>query len=154
MLELKSLYSGYKSAIILKDINISIKDSESIVLIGRNGAGKTTLLRTILGLNKVIDGSIYFYGKNINKLKPYDRIRLGLGYVPQGRKLFPYLTVKENLFTAKNAFTAKKHTIFPNFYDYFDYILSLFPSLIGLLSDSFFRVSKPLIFKYLRSNSK
>jgi len=134
MLELKSVYSGYSSAMVIKNINIDIKDSENIAFVGRNGTGKTTLLRTIVGLNKVMSGDIYLYGKNITKLKPYDRIRMGIGYTPQGRKLFPYLTVKENLLTAKDVFMYKKHTIFPNFYDYFDYILTLFPSLIGLLN--------------------
>ncbi len=66
-------------------------------MLGRNGVGKSTLLRTLMGLVPAKSGQVVFEGKNITAVKPYERVRAGMGYVPQGREIFPRLTVEENL---------------------------------------------------------
>ena len=76
-----------------------IKKGMITCIMGKNGMGKTTLLETIIGHHYPYLGNINYNGKNIEKLLPYERAKLGLAYVPQGREIFPRLTVKENLFT-------------------------------------------------------
>jgi urea transport system ATP-binding protein len=82
--------------------------AQTASLLGRNGVGKTTLLRTIVGLHPVLDGKIVFQGEDITKVPAFDRARRGIGYVPQGRGIFPYLTVEENLRVAFSAFSKRK----------------------------------------------
>jgi len=82
---------------ILRKINLYVKKGEIVGLLGRNGAGKTTTIKAIIGLRKVIKGKIIFDGKNITNLSPEKRIILGIGYQPEDIKIFPDLTVKENL---------------------------------------------------------
>jgi urea transport system ATP-binding protein len=76
---------------------MSIAPGESVTLLGRNGVGKSTLLRTIVGLHPVAKGSISFFQEDVTKSPSYRRARLGIGYVPQGRGIFPHLSVEENL---------------------------------------------------------
>ncbi len=134
MLKLEKISSGYNSVMVVNNVSMNIKDSESILIAGRNGVGKTTLIRSIVGLNMLMNGKIYFHTSDISALPAYHRVNMGIGYVPQGRRLFPYLTVMENLLTAKNAFISKKHTSFLGFDDFLNYIISLFPNIIGLLN--------------------
>jgi len=82
---------------ILRKINLYVKKGEIVGLLGRNGAGKTTTIKAIIGLRKVIKGKIIFDGKDITNLSPEKRIILGIGYQPEDIKIFPDLTVKENL---------------------------------------------------------
>jgi urea transport system ATP-binding protein len=82
---------------VLSAIGLRVDASESVALLGRNGVGKTTLLRTIIGLHKAGGGRISFDDRAIDDLPAYRRARLGIGYVPQGRGIFPHLTVEENL---------------------------------------------------------
>lgn len=133
MLSIQSISSGYGQTLILKDIEISLSSSEYLLITGRNGVGKTTLMRTIMGLNKVMSGKIMFNSVDITFYKPHERARMGLGYVPQGRRLFPYLTVQENLLVSKSTFMNRKSRIFVSFEDMLDFIYGLFPILIKLL---------------------
>ena len=94
-------------------------------IMGKNGMGKTTLLETIIGHHKPYLGQINYNGENISKLLPYERAKLGLAYVPQGREIFPRLTVKENLFTGLS--------IKNNDYKLDTEVLSLFPILSEML---------------------
>src|SRR5690606_13478010 len=89
-------------------ISFEIKENGLTALLGRNGAGKTTLLRSLLGLVHIRDGSILYEGKNIVRVDTAGRIARGIGYVPQGRDIFPRLTVKENLLVGAAARKAPK----------------------------------------------
>jgi len=97
MLTVKNLNQYYGGSHILRDLNFEIPPGKVTALLGRNGVGKTTLLRTLMGLVPAKTGEINFFGNNITQAKPYERVRTGIGYVPQGREIFPRLTVAENL---------------------------------------------------------
>ncbi|WP_319573888.1 urea ABC transporter ATP-binding subunit UrtE [uncultured Desulfobacter sp.] len=97
MLTIENLNQYYAESHTLWDLSLSIKEKCCTCLMGRNGVGKTTLLNCIMGLVPVKSGAIYFQGDNIIKKKAEHRAGLGIGYVPQGRQIFPLLTVEENL---------------------------------------------------------
>jgi urea transport system ATP-binding protein len=97
MLNVSGLNQYYGGSHILRDIGFDIPAGKITVLLGRNGVGKTTLLKTLMGLVPAARGNITFEGTEITRLAPYYRARAGLGYVPQGREIFPRLTVEENL---------------------------------------------------------
>jgi branched-chain amino acid transport system ATP-binding protein len=97
MLEIKNLCSGYGRIPILNKISFEIMEGEAVGVLGHNGMGKTTLLKTIVGEIKSTDGEIKFNGHDITNMETYKRSRLNLGYVPQGREIFPQLSVLENL---------------------------------------------------------
>ena len=97
MLTISNLNQYYGGSHILRDVNIEIPKGACTTILGRNGVGKTTLLKCLVGLVPIRGGSLSFEGKSIAALPPYERARLGIGYVPQGREIFPRLTVEENL---------------------------------------------------------
>jgi urea transport system ATP-binding protein len=97
MLRVEHLHVAYGESLILRDVNLSLPPGQVVCLMGRNGVGKTTLLKSMMGLLAPRAGSIMFDGEDITRLKPERRARRGMGYVPQGREIFPYLTVQENL---------------------------------------------------------
>jgi urea transport system ATP-binding protein len=97
MLQVEHIDASYDGSRILRDVSFEVKPRELVCLMGRNGVGKSTTLKSIVGLLKIGAGSIKLDGKELNGLKPYDRARSGIGYVPQGRDIFPNLTVLENL---------------------------------------------------------
>jgi urea ABC transporter ATP-binding protein UrtE len=96
-LETSNLRSGYGGKPVLQGVNFKLNKSEVIAVIGRNGAGKSTLMKTLIGLLPTQQGEMLFCGKKIQNLACHHRARLGLGYVPQGRDVFPRMTVAENL---------------------------------------------------------
>ena len=96
-LELKDVHTFYDTSHILFDVSLVANEGESVCVLGRNGAGKTTTLKTIMGLARATHGSISFNGKALVGLEPYEIARLGVGYVPDERLIFPDLTVRENL---------------------------------------------------------
>ncbi|MDQ8180493.1 urea ABC transporter ATP-binding subunit UrtE [Pelagicoccus sp. SDUM812005] len=97
LLSVRDVYAGYDESMILKGVSIDVPEKKAVALLGRNGTGKTTLLNTILGLVATKKGTIEFTGSMMQKLAPDVRARMGIGYVPQGRDIFPGLTVWENL---------------------------------------------------------
>jgi len=97
MLEVENLTSGYGMVQILWDVSFKIKEKEIVCIIGPNGAGKTTLVRTIIGLLPTKSGTTRFKGENIEKLPPYEIVKRGVTLIPEGREIFPRMTVDENL---------------------------------------------------------
>jgi len=97
MLNVKNINQYYGGSHILRDVSIEAQLGKVTVILGRNGVGKTTLLKSLMGLVAIKTGSIELDGKPIQKATPYERARLGLGFVPQGREIFGRLTVEENL---------------------------------------------------------
>jgi len=97
MLEVAGLAVSYEGSRILRGVNLAVPDRSLVCLMGRNGVGKTTTLKSIIGLAKTNAGTIKFGGRELTGLPPEDRARAGLAYVPQGRDIFPNLTVWENL---------------------------------------------------------
>src|SRR5215831_12260105 len=97
LLQLNSIRAGYGSIEVLKGISLEVNEREIVTIIGANGAGKTTTLMCISGINRPRAGEISFEGRNINGLAPHEIVRSRLAQSPEGRKIFPRLTVLENL---------------------------------------------------------
>jgi urea transport system ATP-binding protein len=97
VLNVKNLSAYYDESLILKDINLRMNEGQVVCLLGRNGVGKTTFLKSIMGLVRTPNGSISFDGTEMIKMPTYKRALEGIGYVPQGRDIFPQLSVYENL---------------------------------------------------------
>lgn len=107
MLELRDVHTYLGESYILQGISLNVSDGEVVSLLGRNGVGKTTTMRTISGFSPARSGSIEFAGTEIAKLAPHRIARLGIGLVPQGRRVFPNLSVKENLIIAARSKSAQ-----------------------------------------------
>ena len=101
LLRLSGVHAGYGPTMVLEDIDFTLPERATLALLGRNGVGKTTLLATIIGLTTMHRGSIEYRGSPITSRTVYERARLGIGYVPQAREIFPSLTVEENLTVAE-----------------------------------------------------
>jgi branched-chain amino acid transport system ATP-binding protein len=100
LLELREVRSGYGEAVVLDGVSVALPRHGSLAVLGRNGVGKTTLLLTVMGFVPLARGSVHLDGRDISRLPPHARARLGLGWVPQEREVFPSLTVEENLTVA------------------------------------------------------
>jgi len=112
-LVVSGLNQYYGGSHILRDLSFELPPGKVTSLLGRNGVGKTTLLRTLMGLVPSRSGSITFEGKDLTRAKPYERARAGLGYVPQGREIFPRLTVEENLLMGASRVPERIYDMFP-----------------------------------------
>ena len=121
MLKVENLDSYYGESKVIDNLSLEVKKETITCLIGRNGVGKSTTLKSIMGLVKTPEGIILLNGKDIIKMKTYDRVKLGIGYVPQGRDIFPQMTVQENLELGLQAIGGKGSVP--------DYIYDLFPIL-------------------------
>lgn len=124
-LKINSLYAGYGNALVLKGVDLVVKDKETVCLLGANGAGKTTLLRTISGLIKPRSGEISFYGNSLIDKSPEEVSRLGISHVPEGRQIFTGLTVKQNLLLGTYARNMNRQEV----EEIFEYCMELFPTL-------------------------
>ena len=122
MIKTKNISMHYGSSQVLFDINIDIKKAKITSLMGSNGVGKTSFLKLLSGIHTVSSGEFYFDNKNVTKQKSYHLAKMGIGYVPQGRFIFPLLTVKENLEIGFSCLKKEDHFI-P------DEIFELFPVL-------------------------
>ena len=119
MLEVSGLNVYYDNIRALKDVSFSVEEGEIMTLIGANGAGKTTTLLTLSGLKKAQSGTIQFLGKDITKSTPQSRVAMGISQSPEGRRVFPGLTVLENLemgaYLRKDDFSADMEKVFTYF---------------------------------------
>jgi urea ABC transporter ATP-binding protein UrtE len=97
MLEVRQLRAGYGRMPIIQAVDLDLRDRETIGILGHNGMGKTTLVKSLMGIIRPSGGSISFEGHDITRALPYERARRGIGYVPQGREIFPGLSVRDNL---------------------------------------------------------
>ena len=97
LLEFRDVRAGYGDAVVLDGVSFSITEGNGIALLGRNGVGKSTLIQTIMGFTQFLSGTILWRGSEIQAVKPHLRARMGLGWVPQERDIFPSLSVEENL---------------------------------------------------------
>ncbi len=124
MLELENVHTYYGHIHALKGISLRVEEGEVVTLIGGNGAGKSTTLRTISGLIHAKEGKIHLNGKEITRLPPHEIVSVGVGHVPEGRGIFPRLTVRENLemgaFTINNTLEVRRRM---------DEVFGLFPRL-------------------------
>ena len=120
-LSLHNLNVYYEKVAALKNVSLAVESGTVVTLIGANGAGKSTTLRAISGLIPITSGEILFEGRNINGLPPQKIVRAGIAHVPEGRRLFPFMTVKENLMTGaycrrdKKEIQANLSTIYEHF---------------------------------------
>src|SRR5579885_3484998 len=126
MLKVDNINLYYGAAQALRGVSISAEPGKVTCVLGRNGVGKTSLLRAMVGQYPISSGSITFDGSDITGLKPYERARKGIGFVPQGREIFPLLTVEENLKTGFGPLKRQDKNI-P------DDVFSLFPVLQSML---------------------
>jgi urea transport system ATP-binding protein len=121
MLKVKNVNQYYSGSHILRDVSFEVPQGTLTVLMGRNGVGKTTMVKSLMGLVPIRSGDIEFNGELIQSLAPYERVSKGIAYVPQGREIFPRLTVEENLLIGAASLKAPKKVP--------DYIFDIFPVL-------------------------
>src|SRR5437867_4011116 len=97
MLRIQDLHAGYGATPILFGVSLEVKEGEAVALLGKNGMGKTTLMKTAMGFIRPTRGAIDFLGSDLTRSSPHEIARRGIGYVPENRRVFPGLTVRENL---------------------------------------------------------
>lgn len=125
LLTLDTVSTAYGQSQVLWDVTLDVPEGAAVALIGRNGVGKTTLLRSIMGVQKLTNGRVMLKGDDITPFTAHERARAGIGFVPQGRHIFPHLTVEENLATGLSAL-GKRHSASAGVPSY---IFDLFPKL-------------------------
>ncbi len=116
LLQLRKVRAGYGETVVLEDVELALPERGALAVLGRNGVGKTTLLATIMGHTTFHSGEVLFNGKAIQKLPVYERARLGIGFVPQERLIFPSLDLHENLTVAQRPgrwSTERVYDLFP-----------------------------------------
>jgi len=110
LLNLRSVSAAYGKGQVLWDVAFDLDKGDAAAILGRNGVGKSTLLKTIMGQLRATSGHLYWHAEDITAMAPHQRARAGIGFVPQGRHVFPHLTVRENLEVGLSALAGKPHT--------------------------------------------
>jgi len=119
MLELDDVRAGYDKTPILRDIDLTVESGEIVGVIGKNGVGKTTLVRTIIGQLEPWEGTVRFDGEDVTAVPAHERARMGMGYIPQGREIFPDLTVEQNLKMGESVNEDNDQLLYDDIYEYF-----------------------------------
>jgi branched-chain amino acid transport system ATP-binding protein len=130
LLAVRDIHTYYRDSYILHGVSIDVADGQVVALLGRNSMGKTTLIRSIAGLTPPRQGQVTFKGQSLKGLAPYDIAKAGVGLVPQGRRIFPSLTVKENLLLPTSKLATRRSTG-PNAHRHWDLssVFNEFPRL-------------------------
>jgi urea ABC transporter ATP-binding protein UrtE len=134
LFQVTEVVCGYDGGKVLDGVSFDVNAGEIVALIGRNGVGKTTLMRTLIGLVPITQGSIRMEGVEIGHDRPYSRARRGIGYVPQGRELFPALTVRENLQVGMQANRPRSTQMLDKVVAYFPVLRARFQQKAGTMS--------------------
>jgi urea transport system ATP-binding protein len=134
VLEVNSLHASIGGSRILRGVTFTIPEKSVFCLMGRNGVGKTSTLKSVVGLLNAESGTVTLTGKPVHKMRPEDRARNGLGYVPQGREIFPHLTVEENLHIGAIARKKKCRGQLERIFTLFPILKEFLPRKGGMLS--------------------
>lgn len=119
MLELDDVSAAYDTTPILREVDLSVEEGEIVGVMGKNGVGKTTLLKTVMGLLEPSEGTISYNGTDVTHASADERARSGIGYIPQGRDVFPKLTVEQNIKMGETIRADSDETLYDQIYDYF-----------------------------------
>ncbi|MDS0260699.1 ABC transporter ATP-binding protein [Haloarcula sp. S1CR25-12] len=119
MLELDGVTAAYDSTPILREVDLSVAEGEIVGVMGKNGVGKTTLMKTVIGLLEPTGGTISYAGEDVTEASADERARTGIGYIPQGRDVFPKLTVTQNIRMGETVNADSDRTLYDQIYDYF-----------------------------------
>ncbi|WP_284008429.1 ABC transporter ATP-binding protein [Haloarcula pelagica] len=119
VLELDGVTAAYDSTPILREVDLSVQSGEIVGVMGKNGVGKTTLMKTVIGLLEPVYGTITYDGTDVTTDDADERARAGIGYIPQGRDVFPKLTVEQNIKMGETVNADSSETLYDEIYDYF-----------------------------------
>jgi urea transport system ATP-binding protein len=134
MLEVRQVSVNYGESQVVRNVDLEVAPGQVVCLLGRNGVGKTTLLKSIMGLLPISAGTVHFAGQDLTRARPDIRARAGLGYVPQGREIFPHLTVRENLLVGLQANPRRLRAIPEVVFEYFPMLEGILGRKGGVLS--------------------
>ena len=134
MLAVTDLRSGYAAGDVLQDVAVTVRQREVVGVLGRNGVGKTTLMKTLIGLLPARGGRIVFREEDVTRLGADRRARLGIGYVPQGRGIFPHMTVRDNLRMGGLVNAGSRTLDFDSMFGYFPFLAERLDQRGGTLS--------------------
>lgn len=134
MLELDSVTASYDTTPILRDVDLSVEEGEIVGVMGKNGVGKSTLMKTVIGLLEPTDGTISYDGVNVTHASADERARAGIGYIPQGRDVFPKLSVEQNIRMGETVNADSEETLYDQVYDYFPILEERASQQAGTLS--------------------
>lgn len=119
LLSCESLSVAYDTTLVLRDVDLSVEEGEIVGVIGKNGAGKSTLMKTLIGLLEPRSGVVRYKGEDLDGVSADERARKGIGYIPQGRDVFPDLTVEENLLVGEAINGGGEEDLYDEVYEYF-----------------------------------
>nr|WP_324760348.1 ABC transporter ATP-binding protein [Haloarcula sp. GH36] len=134
MLELQGVTAAYDSTPILREVDLSVQSGEIVGVMGKNGVGKTTLMKTVIGLLEPVSGTVSYDGIDVTGHDADERARAGIGYIPQGRDVFPKLTVEQNIRMGETVNADSSETLYDEIYDYFPILEERASQQAGTLS--------------------